>query len=793
MKKTKKVFLILIAVTAILTFTFLRGFFPFSIEESQVGAATCQIHDISGWAWSENTGWISFECGNCDSDHNGTTDDFKYAQCPTGMTVGDYGVDFDGDGLLSGYAWSERVGWVTFNQGDLSVCPSAPCEAVVNTTTGDVSGWAKALNNGDGWDGWISLDGQTQGYQHKRYISTNPSQVGSTEPDFPVLVEVAGGSAIGNDLASECLESGYDIKFMNNAEDTQLDHEIEYWDSSTGELVAWVRLSALDSSVPTTFYMYYGNPGETVNQSNPSGVWDSNYLAVYHLNGSDWRRTLDSTGNGYNATGTRGNPSYWQDGQIGPAVYFDGVGDTIIFDQIFTNETAFTLEAWAKPLIPPDARYIASQWHVGGGTKEGAFIQVWPDVPNYHGWINETTTASVSYTNNVWTQIVLTLDGLDNRIYKNGGEEFNQKTLEAGVTWWDDKPFHISDCSWGPGWRVFNGYIDEVRLSKMARDGDWIQTSYNTMDSSTFISIGSKTNITGYTPLDYGVKLEINELDPDYQEFYDWAWGGGVIGWISFNCIDYSGDCGAGSVDYYATTSLEPPVPLNTDPVAVFSCDESPCEGSEACVGYDTCGLIMVNSSYDVDSGDSITASTWYIDTIERDSCVGLCNFVPVNYGLTTPNPESYIDYRIDLTVEDENGGTHTTSTLPYYYRHERDAISDFECSIDDNPDWDSKDWSTECENFNVPPGTIVYFKDDLGASYNKSYPSCCGEHTITSRKWFKDGALFRTDSSEASTTVNLFPAVIKLEITDSDNRDAFRSREVYGESDIPRWREVSP
>ena len=103
---------------------------------------SCADHNMSGWAWSENAGWISFSCKNI------------------GTAVNDYGIDMNEDtGLISGYVWSEYAGWISFNSSDLSGCPSGTCEARMSLTTYAVSGWAKALAAGDGWDGWIKLSG----------------------------------------------------------------------------------------------------------------------------------------------------------------------------------------------------------------------------------------------------------------------------------------------------------------------------------------------------------------------------------------------------------------------------------------------------------------------------------------------------------------------------------------------------------------------------------------------------------------------------------------------------------
>ncbi len=111
---------------------------------------------LSGYAWSENVGWVSFNCtdeGTCSSS--------------------DYGVDFsEADGDMSGYAWSENVGWITFNRGDAGNPPAAPFNdgsesdpiAQVDLDTYELSGWCRALSYGDGWDGWVSLSTTTSDY-----------------------------------------------------------------------------------------------------------------------------------------------------------------------------------------------------------------------------------------------------------------------------------------------------------------------------------------------------------------------------------------------------------------------------------------------------------------------------------------------------------------------------------------------------------------------------------------------------------------------------------------------------
>jgi len=143
--------------------------FVFVDKEGSVDIAQAGTSDnISGWAWSENIGWISF---NCTNDHDENT-----AGVQTCIDVNpispDYGVNVNLTGAFSGFAWSENIGWIQFDPTpdfDTGIFPSNPqSPAQLNLATDDVTGWARACAgtvNGDcvsstrtdGWDGWIKM------------------------------------------------------------------------------------------------------------------------------------------------------------------------------------------------------------------------------------------------------------------------------------------------------------------------------------------------------------------------------------------------------------------------------------------------------------------------------------------------------------------------------------------------------------------------------------------------------------------------------------------------------------
>jgi hypothetical protein len=141
----KLLFLVVFAVAFI--------FSIFGIWETKETKAGSE-HNVSGWAWSENIGWISF---------NNTSG---------GGSV-NYGVKVDlSNGLFSGYAWSENIGWIWFAPTDIPPGEATANPVKLNLTTNEVSGWARACAgaaNPDctgganpaagGWDGWIKLRG----------------------------------------------------------------------------------------------------------------------------------------------------------------------------------------------------------------------------------------------------------------------------------------------------------------------------------------------------------------------------------------------------------------------------------------------------------------------------------------------------------------------------------------------------------------------------------------------------------------------------------------------------------
>jgi len=151
--------------------------------------------------------------------------------------------------------------------------------------------------------------------------------VNSDLTDFPVLI-----SFTDTDLIQTNESQGRDFVFTESDGTTVLSHEIEKFDNTTGEVIAWVKLPTMSASSTTEIYMYY--KGDTIGFDS-ADVWNDDYVLVWHLNQTSTGTVgefHDSTSNGNDGRGGGGNKvgynaariPHLTDGQIGNGQEFKG-------------------------------------------------------------------------------------------------------------------------------------------------------------------------------------------------------------------------------------------------------------------------------------------------------------------------------------------------------------------------------------------------------------------------------------------------------------------------------------
>lgn len=166
--------------------------FTFLFFNSVFAATNINAGNPNHWAWSDVIGWIDFYSTNNVNVYSDRLEGFATSSqgyialncnsTPGGNICGtsNFKVINDGNGNLSGWAWNDAIGWISFD----SATAGSPYvyQVYANTSSGDFSGWA--------WNdvvGWISFN-------------CNNSGIGDTcgTSDYKVKTDWRAVSAAGN-------------------------------------------------------------------------------------------------------------------------------------------------------------------------------------------------------------------------------------------------------------------------------------------------------------------------------------------------------------------------------------------------------------------------------------------------------------------------------------------------------------------------------------------------------------------------------------------------------------------
>jgi len=335
-------------------------------------------------------------------------------------------------------------------------------------------------------------------WDYRKVIGIDSTKVVADLTDFPVLIDL-----VDLDL-TKAQTDGDDFAFAD-VSGSKLDHEIESYDSSTGHLLAWVRVPLLSSVSDTVLYLYYGNAGAS-SQQNPVGVWDSYYMMVQHLDettGTQYDSTI------YNNDGTptngviQGTP-----GKIDGADEFDGSDDYLEVLPSATlsgYSTAFTAETWVK-LDASRRQAILNKYMTSGNQRSwyldydgsrglGLFV-------SQNGISYQYAYAAYSLTTGTWYHVTAIWEsGLIPKFYVNGIQIPTTFSVGTAASIYNNilTPLYIGR-SYNTV-RNLDGMMDEVRISNVARSDEWLATQNSNQENpDTFYSIGSEElGVTSYT------------------------------------------------------------------------------------------------------------------------------------------------------------------------------------------------------------------------------------------------------------------------------------------------------
>jgi RHS repeat-associated protein len=347
----------------------------------------------------------------------------------------------------------------------------------------------------------------SNGYSYQRVIVIDHTKVANTDQiNFPFLFNATDPAAFavtanGGHVTNS---SGDDIVFSADpAGETKLNYELEEYDPVHGQVIAWIRIPTLSHTVDTPIYMFYGNSSIQEPQQNPTGVWDSNHTAVYHLANT----ASDSTANKNNGISTSVLNAT---GEIGGAAGFDGLSsyiqipsaDFASYPVSGSTSTGFsaTFGAWFKtasagvllgqddgtaPGIYANGKVPALYIDDAGSLRASLF---------WHLSSAGQIVTAASYNDNNWHFAVDTYTNGTEQLYVDGQPVGSQQVTEYSyssvylytIGTGDEFNWPATNASW----LYFDGSLDEINVSNIARSGDWVQTQYNNQSSpSTSISL----------------------------------------------------------------------------------------------------------------------------------------------------------------------------------------------------------------------------------------------------------------------------------------------------------------
>jgi hypothetical protein len=317
-------------------------------------------------------------------------------------------------------------------------------------------------------------------YRQKLVIDSTKVSGSSNHSDFPVLINQKFPQL------TTALSSGNDILFTSYDGSTKLMHEIESFDSTTGELVAWVRIPTLDYDDDTTIYLYWGNSAASDQQADCSTAanctFGSDYIAVYHLNSAS--SGADDSASSPVDLSENGTPTYQEPGPISYAMGFNPTGQnddvSASYNSKFDLGTTVTLQAWLKP-------GDSSEWeqrviNQGNGDDDSNWGMIINDSNKYVQFRTSSSNdweSSISLDEDTWQQLTITFNDNDNDIYiyVDGQEVDSNLNYTHSIATGGNDTFDIGGIA-GRNERGFDGLIDEARVLGVVRSADWIATEY---------------------------------------------------------------------------------------------------------------------------------------------------------------------------------------------------------------------------------------------------------------------------------------------------------------------------
>jgi len=354
---------------------------------------------------------------------------------------------------------------------------------------------------------WLS------GYNKRIKVTADHTKVGSNLSWFPLTIFLKSGDGDTTKIFDELGSNNLKMAITKSDGTTQLYVEIEQWDTTNkvGVLHCGRDGDTLSSSADTDYYIYYDSSHADntdyvgVKNSTPAqSVWDDNFKAIYHMSdGADTSHIYDSTSNNNDGTKKGANEPIEADGKVAKAQDFDGTDDWVDIPYNFGKPNTITIELWFKT--------SAASWGIIFGqadakppSRPAAYVPVLTikDTGVLRAELWNGTRGEISTTFSVkdgnWHHAVIVGNTNTQSLYVDN-QSIGSRSGTIDQSWWTYSTIGTGFGATSRGfpsdaWYYFNGLIDEVRISNVARSADWIKATYYSLNNSLLTYGAEETN-----------------------------------------------------------------------------------------------------------------------------------------------------------------------------------------------------------------------------------------------------------------------------------------------------------
>ncbi len=307
-------------------------------------------------------------------------------------------------------------------------------------------------------------------WPYRKEIALDASAAGANIAGSPQNVPVLVRLSLANfQYFNNLKPDASDLRAIADDDATPLEFHLEHFDPQAQIALIWVLLPKLNGGGKTSFYLYYGNEN-AASASDAAGTYDSHQVLVYHF-GPPKGSPQDSTR--YKSDPTAFNATVNPTSLIGAGASFSG-SETITVPAtgaLQLTAQGYTISAWVHfSAAEPSADVVqlsgsGRQLVLGiSGTQAFARYQDGPGTP-------VSVQQAGQMTSGDWHHLALTVGGGQLTLYVDGAQAGQAAFPAANIA----GTLTIGGSADGNGY--FNGDMDELEVSDIARSADWIKAA----------------------------------------------------------------------------------------------------------------------------------------------------------------------------------------------------------------------------------------------------------------------------------------------------------------------------